>query len=86
VPYIQAERRPAIAEPVERALAAVDNPGDLNFAITKLCLGYLAKDAKPSYRAFNTVMGVLTCAALELYRAHVARHEDRARVWNGPVT
>lgn len=84
MPYIQRERRDAIRPHIQTALEGIGNPGDLNYAISLLCMGYLRK-WRPSYARFNSVMGVLQCAALEMYRAQVAPYEDRARAKNGAI-
>lgn len=84
-PYIQSERRPRIDHGITDALEGIDNPGDLNFAITRLCLGYLAKDENRSYRRYNSVMGVLACASHELYARHISPMEAEARKRNGDV-
>lgn len=84
-PYIQPERRPRIDHGVTDALEGIDNPGDLNYAISRLCLGYLAKSTKPSYHRYNSVMGVLACASHELYFRHISPHEAEARKRNGDV-
>lgn len=58
-------------------------PGGLNYAITKICLGYLGEE--PGYRGFNEVVGVLECIKQELYRRAVAPYEDEKIGENGDV-
>lgn len=84
LPYIQPERRAPIDKGVDVALEAIVNPGDLNYAISRLCLGWLAK-FRPSYNKFNTAMGVLSCAAMEMYIARVSPYEAEARKRNGEI-
>jgi hypothetical protein len=83
MPYIKRSERPGIDHGIEQALEHITTPGQLNYAITAMCLGYLPAEA--SYGAYNAVMGVLSCASAELYRRHVAPYEDWALVRNGPV-
>ncbi len=60
------------------------NAGELNFAITMLCIKYLREQEK-SYTTINEVMGVLTCAQQEFYRRVAAPYEDRKMQENGDV-
>jgi len=79
MPYITKERR--------RDLFSGDfakTPGELNYAITQLVLGYKIDDP-PSYTYYNEVIGVLECVKLELYRRMVAPYEDKKREENGDV-
>lgn len=77
MPYIKEERR---------AQAAVypETPGELNFAITKLVVGYLEHKGK-SYATINDAVGVLECAKLELYRRVAAPYEDTKCFEHGEV-
>jgi hypothetical protein len=50
--------------------------GDFNYLITSLCLSYLNSDAPIKYEDYNSIIGVLECAKLELYRRQVAKYED----------
>ena len=64
----------------------VQSPGQLNFAITRLIMGYLvARFGKASYTGLNEVAGVLACAGAELYRRVTALYEDGKRDENGDV-
>lgn len=74
--------------PVNRSVMTPKNlpiglPGDLNFAITKLIDQYLQDDL--NYSGINTVIGVLECAKLELYRRVAAPYEDKKCADNGDV-
>lgn len=86
MPYIEKERRWRI----DLALNALEitDDGELNYAITKLCLRYLETtiDSAARYADYNAVMGVLTCAQLEFYRMFVTPYEMDKRLQNGPVT
>ncbi len=80
MPYITKESRRRL----EAGLVRADNPGDLNYQITKLCLQYLA-DKGLRYQHFNDIMGALEGAKLELYRRHVGPYEDIKIKENGDV-
>jgi len=55
--------------------------GQLNYMITKMLLAQAPK----SYADFNTLIGVLECCKLEMYRRAVAPYEDQKIEENGDV-
>jgi len=61
-----------------------ENPGELNFVLTKIILRYIDCH-EPSYSTFNAVMGVLSCIGHELYRRMIAPYEDKKKDENGDV-
>jgi hypothetical protein len=61
-----------------------ENEGDLNYLITSLCLYYLGKE-KESYKRYNSVIGVLECAKLELYRRDISAYKDGKIEENGDL-
>lgn len=75
MPYIAKETREVMIKP--------ETPGELNYAITKLCVEYLGADV--SYTRINEIVGVLECAKLELYRRVAAEYEDQKCSENGDV-
>lgn len=89
MPYIPKEDRVLIdsgeADPVSY--------GELNYAITKLCMeflgdiqGELEMDGETiGYEYYNNVIGVLECVKQELYRRVVAKYESEAMERNGDV-
>lgn len=85
MPYIAPARRRPIDRVIEIVLPNVTSPGDLNYAITRLCRGFLG-DTPHSYMSLNEVIGVLECAKQEFYRTVAAPYEDRKRAENGDVT
>lgn len=78
MPYIKKEDRPKDGEPFVPTTA-----GELNFLITTFCDAFLGANAR--YSDYNTVIGVLECAKLELYRRRVAKYEDLKCAENGDV-
>lgn len=57
--------------------------GELNFVVTTILSRWLTKEF--NYSELNTVMGVIECVKLELYRRVAAPYEDLKRVQNGDV-
>ena len=78
MPYIRQEER-------LRAAKLPETPGELNYAITTLCVEYLHAVLSPGYQDMNEIMGVLECAKQEFYRQVVAPYEDRKLKENGDV-
>ena len=55
--------------------------GQLNYIITKILLG-----TNPErYDDYNSLIGVLECAKLELYRRQIAIYEEEKIVENGEI-
>lgn len=82
MPYIKPDQRPAIDQHIDKL--QINDPGALNYAITRLGLRYLLS-VPDGYKSLNELIGVLECAKLELYRQHVAPYEDVKRELNGDV-
>ena len=85
MPYIKQSERKEIDEHLTNLQKCLFSEGQLNYAITRLCDMYLCSYGKESYRYYNEVMGVLTCAQLELYRRKVSAYEDKKLDENGDV-
>jgi len=62
----------------------IENPGDLNFVLTKVCLEYLENKTE-SYQSYNDIVGALECCKLEMYRRAVSPYEDAKIAANGDV-
>ena len=80
MPYIDPENRDAVNKD-----CFPEDAGELNYVITKLCHEYLEHHGV-NYRNINTVVGVLECAKLELYRQVAAPYEDKKKSENGSVS
>lgn len=65
--------------------AAPENPGDLNYVITRTVDEYLTRKGGIRYSHINEVIGVLECAKLELYRRIAAPYEDGKKEASGDV-
>ena len=85
MPYIENKMRKVYDDQINYLLAGLQrskHPGHLNYVITKLCSGFLSGK---HYSDLNEVIGVLTCAQLELYRRLVVPLEDASKNLNGEV-
>jgi hypothetical protein len=60
------------------------SPGELNYAITKLCLEYISNWSK-RYQNYNDVIGALESCKLEFYARAVRPYEDEKIKENGDV-
>lgn len=94
-PYIKPERREEILMEEGRhhgklflekfvRVEDIQSVGELNFAITMLCKDFLEKNGK-SYQVINSIIGVLECAKMELYRVVASPYEEEKRMENGDV-
>jgi len=79
LPYIKQEIRDKIDDDL-----AIEEPGELNFLVSRLCDGYIAQNGL-SYTTLNEIVGVLECAKMEIYRRVAARYEDIKLSENGEV-
>lgn len=81
MPYITPERRLKID-----AHNTPTTIGELNYEITSTILDYFyANNFEINYTNINSVIGVLECAKLELYRRVAAPYEDVKKEENGDV-
>ncbi len=71
MPYIKKERRDAIMSG-----DALQDAGELNFALTTMVDKYLQNRGDLRYAHINEAVGALECAKLELYRRVAAPYED----------
>lgn len=77
MPYVPDADRP-------HAAFVPTTPGELNFAITLIVLGYVAREGA-RYTSYNDALGALEGAKLELYRRRIAPYEDGKIAENGDV-
>lgn len=81
MPYIHDDN---VREALREGFVSPETTGELNYCITTLIDGYIAKQGK-NYDNINAVIGVLECAKLELYRQIAAPYEDKKMSENGDV-
>ena len=89
MPYIKEENRKRFDEALRVLFSEVakqeTTPGDLNYLITSILLKFEVSRDRESYDTWNSIVGVLECAKLELYRRHIASYEDLKIIENGDV-
>jgi hypothetical protein len=61
-----------------------ETPGELNYLISTLINEYILREGL-NYATLNSIVGVLECAKLELYRRIAAPYEDEKCDENGDV-
>ena len=91
MPYIPKEDRVKLDAAL--SLLSLNEPGHVNYLITKICHKYLNHDFgwytpghfKVDYARHNEVIGVLECAKLEFYRMQTAKYEEEKRRENGDI-
>lgn len=77
MPYIPKRHR-------QFAFSTPKTPGELNYSISDRVDYYISMNGI-SYDTYNTIIGVLECAKLEVYRRLVAEYEDVKLHQNGEV-
>lgn len=84
MPYILKSEREKFNE-AELIGMKCENPGDLNYVITKVIHGYLNKKGIIKYQFINDILGALSGATHEFYRRIVAPYEDTKIKENGDL-
>jgi len=84
MPYICSKDRERFDQAAILGLKA-QSVGDLNYILTMVCLGFLAKNKPNHYKDYNDVIGALECCRLELYRKKVIPYENQKIKENGDV-
>lgn len=82
MPYIKLEDRERFY-PYE--VGDPETPGELNYVLTQICLGYIYDGGPHNYQKLNDVLGALECCKLELYRRVVVPYEEEKIRLNGDV-
>ena len=84
MPYIDPEDRAELDPFIDYLIDQIDysNIGELNYIISRLCDAMLGE---VRYSKINSLIGVLECAKLELYRRVAAPYEDDKIDENGDV-
>ena len=83
MPYIKKEERAKFAKSL-KVLPNLENAGDLNYLITKICQQYV-DDHKLCYNTLNEIVGALECCKIEFYRRVVAPYEGVKIKENGDL-
>jgi hypothetical protein len=91
MPYIVAEDRKEMDPKIEALSRVIVMPGDLNYAITRLCLNYLeiqkiGNCGRLRYSHLSQVNGVISDVEHELFRRLQGPFEDRKAIENGDLS
>ena len=86
MPYIKKERRRELLGYLKgiTVFGYAEDVGELNYQITCLVDDFISRK-KLKYSEINSVIGVLECAKMELYRRIAAPYEDEKCEENGDV-
>ena len=86
MPYIAQSRRGELEPFIASLDKEITSAGELNYAITKLCLGYLVANGNPAtYASLSAVAGVIQDVRDEFVRRMIVPYENRKREENGDV-
>jgi hypothetical protein len=92
MPYIEQKDRKILNDKMKDLLNHIDTQetsiGEMNFIISSLLNTFMLKKAKNlkfNYEVCNSLIGVLECAKLELYRKVIADYEDYKIEENGEL-
>ena len=88
MPYIHQRKRDKYDDAIKKLVGELieyGDVGDLNYVITKLIHSMIERTAL-QYFTLNSLIGVLECAKLELYRKIAGPYEDKKRRENGPIS
>ena len=84
MPYIADSDKTRI-ERIQFNASPVKTSGELNYAIHQLISNFITNQPRIGYDTYNSIIGVLNCAEMELYSRLVRDYEDRKIVENGDV-
>lgn len=82
MPYIKAERRSDL-RCYEGECEKPQNPGELNYMISKLLREYVGNN--PTYEDLNAAIGATEAAKMEFYRRVVIPYEQKKIKENGDM-
>ena len=87
MPYIKQDDRSTIRRRAIALADAIDDVGELNFAITTVIDRLFIANSPWSfnYASLNSILGVLEAVKLELHRRVSAHYEDLKKDANGDV-
>lgn len=88
MPYIKREKRPEIdkaLEPLWSVLASIEDAGDVNYILTRICGRWIQRHVRIRYEHFNAMIGVLACVKDEFVERCLRPYEYAKRQENGDV-
>ena len=84
MPYIEPKARKKLDKPVNRIIEQLDSVGELNYVVTRLCMGWVLRKGL-CYGNLNHVWGVLGLVKQEIWNRVGFAYERRKRLTNGDV-
>ena len=88
MPYIPQDKRKELEDKMEDLFSHINSSelsiGEINFIISSILNKYM-KASNFNYALCNSLIGVLECAKLELYRKVVAEYEEVKISQNGSL-
>ena len=84
MPYIKKEDRKKLDELTTELADKIHSEGELNYVISSLLHREVNRRGE-SYGTYNTLIGVMECAKLELYRRQICEYEDKKIEENGDL-
>ena len=85
MPYIKQDRRREIDRMLKGLGTQIFSYGELNYILTKIIHRQISFREK-CYDMINSMVGILECCKMELYRMVAAPYENKKRMENGPVS
>lgn len=84
MPYIKQKDRPILQDVIDTLDIFNMGVGDINFLVSSLLKKYIEIHGE-NYENYNSLVGVLECIKLELYRRKISPYEDVKMRDNGDV-
>lgn len=93
MPYIKKEHRKFYDADIKKMVKKVVDleeesasslPGEITYIVTKVLHQY-GETLEESYSAYNTLIGILETAKLELYRSALGPYEDKKKKKHGKI-
>lgn len=86
MPYIENDRREKkFNSLVECLISNMEDVGDLDYCITKMCKLFIYKSGRIKFENMAKVAGTILFVILENYRRMTAPYEDKKKEINGDV-
>lgn len=85
MPYIKRGQRDRLDPAIRELARHVSEPGELNYAISRLALAYMSLFIRKGYTTRSMIHGVLQDVTDEWYRRAMAPYEDKKMLENGDI-
>lgn len=84
MPYIPKKDRVKFDKLIDSLLVNIETYGEINYVISKL-FKELVKTHGESYNSYNSLVGVLECIKLEMFRTRTGPYENTKKQKNGDI-